>query len=447
MTRLTSVRIRLEAWKNRSLLWSSVFVVAAGVAYCISLGSRIRFPDERDYLRLAENLSQHGIYSLDGVHSTAFRPPGYPLLLGLLRDLGASVTVLRALNVAFLVVVVWGAWWLAGRVGGPAAATIAAPIAAVYPIGFYTMGSLYPQTMGAALLMAGLVAVVSLRGSARPWPRAVGAGAAFSALIVTIPTFALVLVIGAIWLLIKDRRIGPVLVIVALAAVLPVAWSIRSTAAMDSFVPASTNNGLNLLLGNSQHAGARTGAITDIDSYRREVRQRGLDEVETDTFYRNAALDWIRANPGRATVLFVEKTVNYFAPFDQLATDAESSVAEEVIAVLTYWPLLALFLWRLILWRRDRPGDIEKLLILVYLISAPAQAVFFTRVRFRMPLDYVLIVVVAAFLAYLLGKRTGGNPDGYRPDALRRDSMSTTEAVPSTSGAAVGSPAGGVTSR
>ena len=60
---------------------------------------------------------------------------------------------------------------------------------------------------------------------------------------------------------------------------------------------------------------------------------------------------------------------------------------------------------RLARWRRDRPGETERLLILLYLVSAPIQAVFFTRVRFRAPLDPLLIVIAAAMVARWLVQR------------------------------------------
>ncbi len=422
MRRARAVHERLATWSTWSLLGSLAFVVVVGLGYCISLGTKVRFADEADYLRLSSNLTKTGVYSLDGVHPSAYRPPGYPYLLAGLRELGASTTVLRSVNVLFLAVAVGAAWWLAREIGGRAAAALAAPAVALYPIGFYTMGAYYPQTMGMALLLVGLVAVASIPGRPHPYWRAVGAGAAFSLLIVTIPTFLLALVIGAGWLLWKTRRLGPAVVIVGLAAVLPLAWTLRNADQMHHFIPVSTNNGINLVLGNSQHAGARTGVDADISQYTRVIQQRHLGEVQADTYLRTAALDWIKSHPVRATRLFVEKTLDYFAPYDRLGTDSQNSTAQKGLAVITYLPLLALFVLRLIWWRRDRPGDLERLLIFIYLISAPAQAVFFTRVRFRAPLDPLLIVVVAGLVARWLGR---SGTAGTRAESVDQAPIST----------------------
>jgi len=272
-------------------------------------------------------------------------------------------------------------------------------VVALYPIGFYTMGTLYPQTMGAALLVASLVALVGIPESRHRYGRAALAGAAFGLLIVTIPTFAAALAIGVVWLLVTDRRVWTAVLIIAVAAVLPLAWTARNASAMHAFVPVSTNNGINLILGNSEHAGPRTGVDVDISAYTEHVDRAHLGEVAADRYLRTAAVDWITSHPARAGWLYTEKTANYFAPYDNLGTDAQSSGLQEMIAVLTYLPLLALFVLRLVRWRADRPGPVELLLIILYLVSAPVEAVFFTRVRFRSPLDPLMIVVVAGMLA------------------------------------------------
>ncbi len=303
MSRWEAVHDWLEAQHRRSLLASVAFVAIAGLAYCLSIGSKVRFADEADYLELARNLARSKHYTLDGVHASAYRPPGYPFLLGAMKWFGAPVWTMRATNVIFLAIVVWCAWWLARRIGGPAAAAVAAPIVALYPIGFYTMGTLYPQTMGAALLMVGLVTLVGIKSSHRPNLRAALTGLIFGALILTIPTFAIALALGVVWEFVRDRRVWTAVLIVAVAALLPLVWTARNVHTMHAFIPVSTNNGINLLLGNSDHAGPRTGVTADISPYTRHIDRHHLDEVDADAYMRNAAEHWIVHHPVRELAL------------------------------------------------------------------------------------------------------------------------------------------------
>ena len=397
---------RLDAWRYRSLALSVGFTLVAGLAYCLKLGSQVRYADEADYLRLSQHLAANGMYSQDGVNPSAFRPPGYPYLLGLVREIWSSVTLLRSLNVLFAAVVVVGVWWLARRIGGNAAATLAAPVMALYPIAFYTMGALYPQTMGAALFIAGLVALVQVYDGRHTTACTIGCGLAFGLLVVTIPTFALALGVSVVWLAVTRRTLLVPLAILLLAAVPAVGWAVRNQVVMHELIPMSTNNGVNLLLGNSEHAGPRSGVNVDLSSYYDSIDRQQLDEVQTDRALRGDAIDWIKANPGRASVLYAEKTLNYFAPFDELATGSENSGAQRLLGLVTYLPLLVLFVIRLLSWRRYRFDPVETLLVLLYVLAAPAQAIFFTRVRFRVPFDPLLIVVVAAFAAHWLESRS-----------------------------------------
>jgi 4-amino-4-deoxy-L-arabinose transferase-like glycosyltransferase len=304
------------------------------------------------------------------------------------------------LNFAAWAVVVWGGWRLARRTAGPIAATIAAPIIAVYPLGVYTAGTFYPQAFGAALLMLGLLLLAEAGDSRRPVLLAGIAGLVFGLLIVTLPTFVYVLVLGVAWWALSKRPRAAAIALLALAAVVPLSWTLRNALSMDGAVPITTNSGLNLLLGYSEHAGVRTGAnVGMIEKYVAEASARHLNEVQADRFFRRSAIDWIEAHPGRAAELYAGKNLDYFAPFDKLYRGEQSSKAYNVLAAVSYLPFLVLFVVRLAFWRRYRPGSFEQLLIAVYVIGAPVAAVFFTRVRFRVPADPVLLLVVAGLVA------------------------------------------------
>ncbi|MGZ4704103.1 MAG: hypothetical protein ACXWCM_04470 [Acidimicrobiales bacterium] len=402
--RWAAVGDRLAEWDRRSLVASVAFALVGGLTYCILLGDKIRFPDESDYLRLSQHVADTGSYSFDGVHATAFRPPGYGYFLAGLRLIGMPVIGLRWANFVCLALMVWAAWWLARRVAGPVAATLAAPVVALYPLGFYTAGAFYPQVLGGALVLGGLVALVQIPGARHPYWLAAAAGLAFGALLVTIPPLATALLVGVVWLAFTDRRVRTVLLVLGLAALIPLSWTARNLVVMHQPVLGSTNNGLNLLIGNSPDAAPRKGVATDVTPYEHAADDLGYTddpehEVQRDAYLRDQAVEWIRSNPGDAAVLFVGKTVNYFAPFDQLGTASENSAGQQALATLTYLPLLALFIVRLFRWRRERPGETERLLIFLYVLAAPAQAVFVTRVRYRVPLEPLLIIVVAGLIA------------------------------------------------
>ena len=139
----------------QKLTWilASLTVVAGGF-YSLWLGERLRYIDERDYFTLAENLLQFRAYSSDGINPSAFRPPGYPMLLAAMRLLGAPIFMLRMLNfVALAAIVVLLQRWTVRLFQHRGISVVAAGLPLCYPVLFYTAGALYPQIIAAFLLL------------------------------------------------------------------------------------------------------------------------------------------------------------------------------------------------------------------------------------------------------------------------------------------------------
>jgi 4-amino-4-deoxy-L-arabinose transferase-like glycosyltransferase len=389
----------LARWHRASLFVSLGISVVLGVGLAVHYGSALHYYDEYDYVKIAKNLAHHGRFSLNGVQPTAFRDPGWPLLLGVLNYFGGDVVVFRLANVVLEAFSITGVWWLATRVGGKAAGALAAPALALYPLSVYTTSTLYPETMGTALLVGGLICTVKVRQSAHRLRWSILGGAVFGLLILTVADLAIGLVGAAVWLIWGHpsfRKAALVMVAVAIAVV--AVWLVRNEASMHAFIPIGDNNGYNLILANSAHASIRAGVDANINQYL--ARAPKHSEVGLDNSLRAQSLHWIRTHPGLAGTRYAERVADYFAPFDDLATAGQSSSAKNVLAAVTYLPLLFLFVVRLALWRRRRPGELEKLLIWLYLGFAFFEAIFLSRVRYRVPLDALLIVVVASMVAW-----------------------------------------------
>jgi len=71
------------------------FYLFAGVIYSFALPTEGRFSDEKEYLQLSGNLLHGRGYSMDGVHPTAMRPPGYPLFLTAIEAMGGGMVAMR----------------------------------------------------------------------------------------------------------------------------------------------------------------------------------------------------------------------------------------------------------------------------------------------------------------------------------------------------------------
>ncbi len=389
-------------------VWAApIALLVAGGAYSLLLGNTLRFPDEQDYYLLAQNLIAHHSFTLDGVRPTAFRTPGYPLLLAALLLVKLPLIGLRFLNFIALALSAYLLQRILQQFALPVAAVVAPLLVLLYPVLFYTAGTLYPQTIGGTLLLlAILLAVRDERSNAA----LLLAGLVFGYLLLLIPNFLLKLPVFALALLLlrRERSLrAPLLVTVAALAVVG-GWTVRNAVVLHDFVPLATYSGYNLLLGNSEHAAPNSGVNVDLSRY--EAAAAGLDEVSRDRFYREQALDWLRENKPRAARLYVLKVLNYFNYRNNLYVASEGSRLRDLLMLATYGPLLLALVARLLLSARYRLSGLEWFLVVMYLASAFADAIFVTRIRFRLPLDLLLIGLVASFAETLYRTHLGRLP-------------------------------------
>ncbi len=374
---------------------------AAAIAVAVHAGNKLVYQDERDYVVLSKNLVHLHQYSLDGVQPTGSRPPGYIWFLALAETFGASNTALRLFNASTLIFSQLFLFLLVRRISSDATAAIAVMLSLFYPVLIYSATVLFPQTLGAALLLCGLWLIFD-----KPLTisKALCAGVVWAALILTIPTFLIPAGAVSVWLFWQRRDFRRVaLPLVAPLVLLLGAWSVRNYIAFHTPVFIATNGGVNLLLGNSENVTAVTGSSADISRYTKIGHQ--LSEPARNKYYTEAAKVWIKAHPRKAARLYVEKLVGYFSFADRTeANDRSTPLSDEkqswreIIMMLTYGPLLLLFASRILFSVKFPLSQEEKVLIGLFVANALFAAVFFTRIRFRLPMDWLIFVINAGVI-------------------------------------------------
>jgi 4-amino-4-deoxy-L-arabinose transferase-like glycosyltransferase len=366
-------------------------VLAGG--YAVMLGNELRFSDEYVYLELTQSLADGRGFAF-GPDATAYRPPGYPFLLLPLHLLtGGNVFAMRLVGVLCLVGAVWLGYLLARRIS-PVAGALVAVVMAVYPLFVYTATALYPQ-MPAMLLLLAMVEF-GLRARGR-WTWAIPSGLTGGFLTITMPSYAPSIVILVLFVGWRARRAAAALLVAA--AIIPGIWCVRNAVQLKAFIPVSTNNGVNLLLGNNPNATGSSGTSVDVSSYDQRAKDMKLDEVGIDHFYSSEAVAWIKANPVDAAGLYVGKVAHNFAYSDTLKTSGQG--VSDLLAALTYYPILALAVLRVLLLKRFPLHLVEKISLWFIVVNVLLLAVFFTRIRFRVPLDALTIVLAMSSVVTL----------------------------------------------
>ncbi|NMD57055.1 hypothetical protein [Tsukamurella columbiensis] len=379
------------------------------IAYAVHSGTPLRYSDEKEYVEIARGIVAGDGYRLYGADS-AYRPPAWPLLLAAFLAVGVPESLLPAVSAALLVIAAVSAGVLGVRITRCALGAIAAPFVLLYPINAYTATTLYPQALATAALVL-LVLYASRAGDGHLSTRsALAIGALLAVSVLSVPTMGFSAAVIGLWILVRQHgNRFRYAVAAGLTAFAPIAaWTVYNAHRLGSPVVVSTSGGRNLLIGNNPSATGSSGVAVDLGPY--EAGARGLNEVDQDRYMQQSAIDWITANPGRAASLYVEKTLNYFAPYNPPATAEQAeSPARIALLVLAFAVMLVGVALRLGLHRRLSIRPVEWLIMGLFVANAPVMAVFFTRTRFRQPLDALLLietaVAVAVVVPLLLARR------------------------------------------
>lgn len=405
----------VEERSDRVMLPVCALLAVVSAAFAVHEGSPLRFADERGYVAIADNLASHATFSLTGQSATAYRPPTWPMFLGLLRLLGANVVTLRVVNVLILTVTVFVLYRVVASWTRPLVGILAGLLVAGYPLLVYTSTTLYPQTMAGLLLVVVLWLV--RRNGRRPNLDLAGAGVVFGLLVLDVSTFVYLLPFLPLFRPNRTTSYLRGLVLLCAGAVLMVgAWTLRNVFVFHHIFFVSTNSGVNLLLGNSPNAGADTGVSVDIAQYTAQASR--LPEVAQNAYYQHEAISWIIHDPASAAHLYTQKLLNFFNSSNELATQGVGSSLQGAVLTASYALLGILLIVRLTLWRRIPWRSLTTWCLAMYFLGALESAVFFTRVRFRGPFDLLLIMAIAPLASILIGRGRPSEPGGLESSSL-----------------------------
>lgn len=389
-----------EQAQNMTRWLNAVFLIlcVAVLLYVWGARSGDRYADELDYWAIAGNVAQGNGFTINGV-PTAFRPPAWPLLLVPAQLVGADVGLATLTSAACLIV----AAAIAGRLGvlltRHPLGRLAAIFVLAYPINIYTASTLYPQMLAllCTLSMWWVLAKAEADEADRSWSDALVLGASAGVVTLAVPTMAFTAVaflVACSVMLWKRRFWGGLITSWGLAGAIVGAWTVRNWFVFREFIPLSTSTGINLLLGNNPNATADSGVNADISASIERVYSMGLSENGRSRELTREALDWVSQHPWDAFVLYLQKTAHYFVAYDAPATPGQGGT---VVGIVAWTAMLGILALTVVRWTPSGRSlfpvaRAELVMLFVFLANAPVMALFFTRVRFRVPLDCFLLV-------------------------------------------------------
>ncbi len=399
------------------------WLVPAGF-FCIALAARVlvavltRYQLKADavfYYVTAKNVATGVGYLLPDGRFLGSVAPAFPLFLAaVFKVFGVGLTQAVAAQVVLGAATTVLVYYLARRYFDKTTAIIAAAIFAAHPVYVWSSRVVLSETLATFLLAGALLAYArASRGSAA---HAVFAGLFLGAAALCRSSFyavAAVLTAGLAFY----RMGGPAARVraVALTALAFLAltglWTYRNYRVFGAFVPATLNAGQILYEGNMRLG---RGAVPTSVALRRSPEfaarvepHRGTPraDLEYERFYREKAFELLSRYRLRFAASLPGKLVHFFSP----APTARKKAA--FVAWLVVGGLLTVAAWAGIMLYR-RPASRTFALLAPVAAVALAHVVLKPLLRFRVPVEFLLIIYAAAFAAFCLGRARGLPPGG-----------------------------------
>ena len=407
---------------DRSRFWwllAAIALIAFGVRLWFVLTLARRNPTGGDpfYYHVQANLLADGkgfsepfTFSQTGrLIPTAFHPPLFSLVLAVSSLFGGTswfahklVACVAGTGTVFVVGLV------ARQLAGNRAGLIAALLAAVYPNLWVVDGILMPESLYGLSIAVVLLAAYAYRRTPR-LHLAFATGAAIGlATLVRGEAVVLAVVLAvplALWApgdrSLRLRRLGAMLVAVALV-IAP--WTLRNLARLDRPVALSVNG--DEVIGIANCHDTYYGPFLGFWSIRCYEPTPPGDEVERGAAYRKRGIDYARDHLGRLPyVLLVRqgRMWDVYRPRETVLFGRIEGRDENVsrIGQRVYWAGIPVALVGLVLLRRRR-RPVVPLVAQLAMVTITGVLAYGT-VRFRMPADVVLVVLVGVTLDALVG--------------------------------------------
>lgn len=349
----------------------------------------------------------------------------YVLFLAAIYTVAGPAPLVARLIQASIVGVLhpWLAWRIGNRLFGPRVGLASAAATAVYAYFVYYSGALVTESLYIVAVLWVLDLATSIACPSTTPARAValrswlllGVAAALATLLrqlfLLVVPFVLLWVAWQVWrrrpageavlpVSVLAGRLAVVVVVIA-AAMLP--WTVRNYRAFGQLVPLNTNAGFVMFWANHPLHGTsfipiiHNGEVSYATLLPRELT--GLNEAALDRELLRRGLGFVKDDPIRYARLSLSRTVEYFK-FWPSADSSLGSNAARVLSSGLLLPLAAIGILITIVRRPagDSPAAGATLLLLVASLYTLVHLLTWTLVRYRLPVDAMVMPFVGVSL-------------------------------------------------
>lgn len=386
---------RLMRWadhrRRQTLLITTTFALALRLLFAATLEERLYFPDAVEYHGVALNLlAGKGLLNDIEDMGVAATPPLYPFLLAIFYLLfGESILAVRIVQALIGSLSCVVLYFLGREAFGREAGIMAAWMAAPYPFFVFLSAFLLTETLFIFFLL--LLLLLLVRATRENGVlTAAGAGFVTGLAILLRPSLLFFpFLFGPFWILLgrprgKSAKLVGLFVLFTLLTVAP--WTVRNYLRLGAFVPVTTHGGWSLYEANFPRATG--GSTVNQVEWPREIA--GMSEVERDRFLTKQALLFIRNHPLTFLKLAFIKLTRFWNVVPNYAE--YRSPGYMLMSLVSFGPVLIIGMSGVIVALRERGGVIALILALPVLYFSFLHMVFIGSIRYRIPIDALLIL-------------------------------------------------------
>jgi len=370
------------------------------LSYLVSTYPFSLFPDEERFLKTANNILQHGEMVWDGRY--AWDMPMMPVMTAFgisvfQENLFLFKIFLVALS-SLTIIVTSRATYLVSK--SECAMICCAAIMTFYPLFIFFSPLILTETLFLLLFSLSLLFVYRPKST-------LYFGLVTGVAHLTRPTMLFFLPVVWIWQkLVNEDRLCAV-ALGALSFVLVINfWGLRNYGVFGEYLLTTASSGHVLLEGNNpwNDTGGPSGSFDHLGEYKKSIPE-GVDELAIDKLKKSRAMEYIKDNPRASAILASKKLGRLWSPIPN--SDDYSSAVLRVVSLLSTVPIfllagMSIWLLRPILMR------ISILYIFILYYSA-IHMITVGSVRYRLPIDIVLIILASLSLACIWSKLKSRN--------------------------------------
>jgi 4-amino-4-deoxy-L-arabinose transferase-like glycosyltransferase len=431
--RLTKT-LETRSWLGPGIVFSVAAFLRGAVA--LHLPAKILWWDGGRYMHVADNLLQQGTFG--SLRDNMYSVPIQPLLLAAVRLLfGTNFAALRLCFALLGAGTCLVGYLLTRRLFGALTALLAGVGLAVYPHYIYLSALFeYPQTFFIFAMSLSFLTLFEYLRSGRRMALA-GCGLLLGLAMLAVPTVQLFAPLLLVCVIVGRQRFELLpLIILSASIALPVgAWATRNYVAYGDPILVNRAGGFSFWTANNAtyYEYGKKAVVPPCDSgnegyqfchdwlqIRRTLRADArLTETQKVALEDKAAWDngkhFLGESPGRTATLTMRKFMQFWSPVPDAVTNRESYGGSAVIwiSVFSYVPVLILGFAGLVLSRRRWR---ELLPIYAYFaVFTAVYCVFLPTTRYRLPLDFFLIIFAAFAVTRLVPLlRTSASADSLQ---------------------------------